>query len=70
MMLEVGKTYSSRDEKEIVRIVDMTPIPSNTIIGYMFGEVHPFIGDNGDLYTLTGKWDEYKESPYDLVKEI
>lgn len=60
MKLEIGKTYISRNGREIVTIEEFdeqhTP--------------HPFVGDNVRLYMHSGRWlDEDTECEHDLIRE-
>lgn len=59
LKLEVGKTYRSRKGEE-VRIVEKNRDGK-----------YPYKGDNGHLYTESGRFLFYaEESPYDLIEEV
>lgn len=58
LKLEVGKTYRSREGKE-VRIVKKD------------GGSHPYTGSDGEWYTESGRWQDFsEEDPRDLIEEV
>jgi len=59
LKLEVGKTYRSREGKEV------------KITSCDGGYSHPYRGSDGDWYAESGKWSSYgKEHPHDLIEEV
>lgn len=56
--LEVGKTYLSREGKEV------------RIVGKNHEGGHTYKGDDGNWYTESGGWQYYGKHPEDLIEEV
>jgi hypothetical protein len=56
--LEVGKTYLSREGKEV------------RIVGKNHEGGHTYKGDDGNWYTESGGWQYYDKHPEDLIEEL